>query len=272
MKVDIAARTDVGLVRTQNEDAYGLWTLPADRSDDITRAIITVADGMGGHPGGDVASSVAVDTAREIVQASPEVPPLPLLQEVFREASLRIRSRGDEEPVYREMGTTLTAVYISGGRVWLGHIGDTRLYWIRGSRWLQVTRDHTVAQELVNSGKLDAETADDHPMSNVLTRCLGICPEDHPDLLEGPLSLEAGDLLLLASDGLAKTVHSDALVDLIGGVEVQKATSQLIEASLAGGAPDNVTVVLLRILSAEPPAPEENAVGFGVSDFVWLRA
>lgn len=231
---------------------------------------------MGGHPGGEIASSIAVEVASEIAASHQNELPTRLLQELFRRAADAIERRGQTEPEYREMGTTLTTAFLSAGRAHVAHIGDSRMYWIRGSVCTQVTRDHNVAQELVLSGRLDAEVAEDHPMANVLTRCLGVCPDNAPDFLDGALLLEPEDVLLFASDGLAKAVHPQTLVELIRGVSAERATQQLVEAALSGGAPDNVTVVIVRVLesSAGPgaSAPSDLDYRFGSSDsFSWNR-
>lgn len=105
-------------------------------------------------------------------------------------------------------------------------------------------------------GRLEAEVAEDHPMANVLTRCLGVCPDGAPDLLEGALALAAGDILLLATDGLAKAVHTQTVIELLQGVTAEQATAQLVEAALSGGAPDNVTVLVVRVLELGNPNPE----------------
>lgn len=277
MKLEISARTNVGLVRSRNEDSFGVWPDPASDPSDIPGPVtlLSVADGMGGHPGGDVASQAAVQTARALfdrTSGESGAGPLELLREVFASAQRAIRERGDTDPQFREMGTTLSAVVLRDCHAWVGHIGDTRVYWIRGNEWIQITRDHTVAQELVETGRLEAEDAEEHPMSNVLTRCLGVCPDSTPDILDLPLELEPNDLLLLATDGLAKTVHSQAVQDLVVGIPCERGTAQLIEAALTGGAPDNVTVVLARVLEVGDDPPSGRVIRFSDSDpYPWRQ-
>jgi protein phosphatase len=276
LKLEIHARTDVGLLRPRNEDAFSIWTPASSVTDPVARAVVAVADGMGGHPGGEIASSIAVEVASEIAASHQNELPAHLLQALFRRAADAIERRGQADPEYREMGTTLTTAFLLNGRAHVGHIGDSRMYWIRGGVYTQVTRDHNVAQELVLSGRLDAEVAEDHPMANVLTRCLGVCPDNAPDFLDGALLLEPGDVLLFASDGLAKAVHPQTLVELIRAVSAERATQQLVEAALSGGAPDNVTVVIVRVLESSgapgASAPSEPDYRFGSSDsFSWNR-
>lgn len=246
MKLTIHSRTHVGQVRERNEDAFVIWT-PGGSVED--RAFLAVADGMGGHPGGEIASRIAVEAAAEVAAArEADADALGLLREVFDAAAFRIRSRGLHEPRYREMGTTLTCVYVRAGHAFVGHIGDSRLYWFRGGRWTRVTADHTMAQDLVDSGRLQPEDADEHPTSHVLTRCLGVCPRQSPDLLHGSLCLKDGDTLLLATDGLGKTVHDETLAEMVGQVGTEQAADWMIEAALAAGGPDNVTVILARAI------------------------
>jgi protein phosphatase len=253
VKLDIHARTDVGLLRPQNEDAFSVWTAPSPSAHD--RALLAVADGMGGHPGGEIASALAVEAACEVAASNLALPPREVLRRVYEEAAIRIDTRGREDLRYREMGTTLTSVILFGGLAHVGHIGDTRMYWIRGGQCHLITRDHNVAQDLVNSGRLEADIAEDHPMANVLTRCLGVCPDQTPDILGGALRLGVGDVLLLATDGLAKTVHARTLVELIQETNAEVASDRLVKAALAGGAPDNVTVILARVLEVGETAP-----------------
>jgi protein phosphatase len=242
VKLDIHYRTHVGKVRQSNEDAFTVWT-PGDDSDQV---FLAVADGMGGHPGGEIASKIAVDAAREMAEFKTGSDPLVILHAVFDHAAREIRNRAVREPRYREMGTTLTCVWYQQGHAYVGHIGDSRLYWFRSGRWTQVTVDHTMAQDLVESGKLLPEDAEEHPTSHVLTRCLGICPRQAPDILHGSLALRDGDTLLLASDGLGKTVHDETLAEMVGSADPARAGEWMVEAALAAGGPDNVTVVLAR--------------------------
>lgn len=256
MQLRIHARTHVGRVRQSNEDAFGVWT-PSGASEDEV-AFLAVADGMGGHPGGEIASQLAVEAVREVAASHPADDPAELLRAAYDAAQDRILARGKEEPRYREMGTTLTCVWFARGRAHVAHVGDTRLYWFRGPRWVRVTADHTMAQDLVDSGKLEPEDAEEHPTSHVLTRCLGICPRQSPDILHGTLGLKSGDTLLLATDGLAKTVHDETLAEMVAGNDPELAAEWMIEAALAAGGPDNVTVLLAR---AEGDVPVDGAAG-----------
>ncbi|MCA9754202.1 MAG: serine/threonine-protein phosphatase [Candidatus Eisenbacteria bacterium] len=253
MKLNILHRSHVGRVRELNEDAYAIWRPPA--SSDADCALLAIADGMGGHPGGEIASRLAVEAVEKMVPTLVGKFPSELLTSSFQFASHQIKERATAEPEYGEMGTTLTCVWYQDGHAYVGHVGDTRLYWFREDRWVQVTVDHTMAQDLVDAGRLEPEEADEHPTSHVLTRCLGVCPRQSPDILHGSLALQDGDTLLLATDGLGKTVHDETLAEMIGKVGPEQACDWMIEAALAAGAPDNVTVILARAEGDAPFAP-----------------
>lgn len=249
MNIEFSWQSHLGLLRQRNEDSWGARPLEPQVANPGPQ-LFAVADGMGGHPGGEVASSLAIrsvlDSAdRERTQPIPEY-----LDRLFSLASNTIRQAGDRDPKHRDMGTTLTVLYLWGGQAWAGHIGDTRLYWIRGDEATQITRDHTMAQDLIEAGLLESKASEQHPSSHILTRCLGVCPNQQPDLLLRPLRVAAGDRLLLASDGLVKVVSPELLGSFVAGRGVQESTELLLRATLDGGAPDNVTVVLVSIREA----------------------
>jgi protein phosphatase len=259
MELDAVARTHRGLVRPRNEDAAGLW--PEDEGPKVRTALLSaVADGMGGHPGGDRASALAVGSlAGE--NWPPTGDPRIWLAGAFHNAGARIAQEARSEPSLTGMGTTLVATLFLSGGVWVSSVGDSRLYWIRGDRLILVTRDHTMASDLVRRGLLAPADADRHPASHLLTRCLGTCPDATPDLPSRPLRPFPGDLFLLTSDGLGRAVEVERVPSLVAGRSAAAAADALVEAALEGGAPDNVTVVVVRWLG-EPPAREAGGVDF----------
>jgi serine/threonine protein phosphatase PrpC len=259
VQIDYASRTHVGHIRERNEDAWGAWG-PCGRA---SRApvLLAVADGMGGHPGGDVAGSLAVRTAGRFARYSWAEPAVEMAR-LFQAASLRLRTWGRRDPSRREMGTTLTVAFLREGLAWVGHVGDTRLHWIRDGQEMQVTTDHTVAQEMIEAGLLDRRVAEEHPSSHVLTRCLGVCTEQAPDVLLTPLRLEAGDRLLLCSDGLVRTIPNPDLARLVAGA-VEVAAGVLLETALAAGAPDNVTFLLASVVDPGPSSGRKEIALFG---------
>ena len=260
MRIEQATRSHTGLVRRRNEDAWSAWPRSGSGVFEAELAVFGVADGMGGHPGGDVASSLAVSVVTELGAPSFGTP-RDHLRQLYRLAARKISGAVRERPELEQMGTTLTVAVLRPGEVWVGHVGDSRLYWVRAGEIALVTRDHTLAQELIASHMLDAEHAESHYSSHVLTRCLGVCPDQAPDLLVRPLRPQPGDCLLLASDGLIKAVPTARIPALLADRSADAAVEALEEAALAGGAPDNVTVVLARFASTGETAADARGPG-----------
>lgn len=259
MELDAAARTHRGLVRSRNEDAVCLWP-PAEGIVARDALVAAVADGMGGHPGGDRASALAVGSLADEAWSS-STGPRSLLEAAFRNAGERIAREVQSDPSLTGMGTTLVATLFLPGGAWVSSVGDSRLYWIRGERLVLVTRDHTMADDLVRRGLLDAADADRHPSSHLLTRCLGTCPDARPDLPSRPLRPIPGDLFLLTSDGLGRVVEVERIPSLVAGKIAAAAADALVDAALAGGAPDNVTVIVVRWLG-EPTDRDAGGLDF----------
>jgi serine/threonine protein phosphatase PrpC len=240
MRLSSFAGTDVGRLRSGNEDSHLRG-----------RTVFAVADGLGGHQGGEVASAMAVEPlaaldghafadAREAAEA---------LAEAIREANLAILRRARSDPELWGMGTTVTAAAVAGDRVLqLAHVGDSRAYLLRaGAPLRQLTIDHTVVQEAVARGLLTRQQAAVHPQRGVVTRAVGLDPQVPVDLPE-PLELEPGDQVLLCSDGLTEVVDDEPIAAVLASqADGDDACSALIAAANQGGGPDNVTVVLLRV-------------------------
>jgi len=230
--VDVGARTHVGKVRRNNEDGYL-----------IRGGLLAVADGMGGHLAGEIASGTALMVLRDYPFGSGE--PAAELEEAMRAAHARVRQLAAEEPSMAGMGTTLTVALLRPGRVHVGHVGDSRLYLWRRGELRQMTADHSVAAELLRAGQIDEAAARVHPHRHVLTRAIGALPELEVDLIEFPL--EPGDGLLLCTDGLSCLVdEEDMLRVLAEHPTAQAAADALVQLALARGGIDNVTVVVAR--------------------------
>ena len=239
MRLSSFAGTDVGLARSGNEDSHLRG-----------RTVFAVADGLGGHQGGEVASAMAVEplaaldgrafaSAQEAAEA---------LAGAIREANLAILRRGRSDPELWGMGTTVTAAAVATDRVLqLAHVGDSRAYLLRkGAPLRQLTTDHTVVEEAVERGLLTRQQAAVHPQRGVVTRAVGLDPEVRIDLPE-PLELEPGDQVLLCSDGLTEVVDDDQIAGVLADrADGGDACQALIAAANQAGGPDNVTVVLLR--------------------------
>jgi len=237
LRLEAASRTDIGLVREQNEDAFGEASGPAGR-------LFVVADGMGGHAGGATASRLAVETiAQAFFDASG---PLPVrLRAAVETANQRIHHQARRDASLAGMGTTAVALVIEGSRAWIANVGDSRAYRLRGRDFEQLTRDHSVVAELVRRGLLTAEQARVHPRRNEVLRSLGSWPDVDVDVDE--LDLVPGDVLLLCSDGLSGVVDDDAIAAFLTAESVADAAQALIEAAIGQGAPDNVTVQVVRV-------------------------
>lgn len=224
------AVTDPGLARVENEDAYLL---------DLEAGFFAVADGMGGHRAGAVASRLAVETIAAGAAGLRDAADLAALVRLANMTVLEQASRNDDEA---GMGTTLTAALIREGRAYLAHVGDSRAYLYRDGQLSRLTDDHSLVGEMVRLGALSDEEARRHPSRNVLTRALGTSPEVDIDLREA--DLQAGDVLLLCTDGLFGLL-TDAELAAALALEPALAVRRLLETALSRGAPDNVTAVLV---------------------------
>lgn len=246
--LDHGARTDVGLVREVNEDAV-LAAPP----------VFVVADGMGGHEGGDVASALAVEEVGALarhpgddgVGADAVVAALRRAQERIEEHSAR--QGGDPA---RSAGTTVVVAVVTeheGEPAWLlAHLGDSRAYVAAGGRLARVTRDHSLVQELVDAGSIGADEAAGHPESHVVTRALGGAVRSEPELAVLPLT--AGERLVLLTDGVTDLVDDATLADLLAGHDdAQAAADALVAAALEAGGRDNATALVVDVRRVGEP-------------------
>lgn len=232
--------THIGLVRNSNQDAmrYGLL------GDGVSYAV--VCDGMGGANGGNVASNIAVDIiAKRICEAyADEHPPRStanLLASAMAAANIEIFERAKAEPEYEGMGTTVVAVIVSGKDAYISHVGDSRLYLYRDNALQQITRDHSVVQEMIESGQLTEEQARTHPRKHFITRALGVSAMEEGEYDE--IELAPNDKLLLCTDGLTNMVDDATLANLLAdnaNIDI------LLQAALDVGGTDNITAVLLE--------------------------
>jgi protein phosphatase len=253
-----AARTDVGVVRSGNEDNYLMLS---------DRGIFIVADGMGGHAAGEVASEMAVRiTSREIgsVRGLTEPEVGERVRAAIRLANDHIFERTLMEHDKRGMGTTATVLVLMRGRYLIGQVGDSRAYLLRNGSLTQLTKDHSYVQEQVDAGLLTPDQARVHPYSNVITRCVGASMDVAPDLYFG--ALETGDILLLASDGLTGMLEDEQLVRILSsdGAPQHWVDRLITEANRRGGL-DNITAIVVRIDAVDAPTGEQPAITGAVS-------
>jgi len=245
MLIRAFARSDPGRVREANEDSlYQGETLFA------------VADGLGGHSAGEVASATAIRALARLDGTSPEGPE-PAREQLlagFAAANRAVREQAAGDPAYAGMGTTLTAALLAGAALVLAHVGDSRAYLLRqGEPLRQLTSDQTVVGELVRQGRLSPEEAAAHPYRNVVTAAVGLEAEVAVEV-PAPLELRPGDQVLLCSDGLTEPLDDATIAELLASAaDGDGACLALVDAANAAGGPDNVTVVLLRATEERPP-------------------
>ncbi|MDN5858583.1 MAG: protein phosphatase 2C domain-containing protein [Pseudonocardia sp.] len=245
-----AAGSDIGRRRLMNQDSAA--TSPR---------LLALADGMGGHAHGEVASTVAVTAFLDLASRLEgvdlgEVDLLASLSEAIEDASARINALADAEPEMRGTGTTVVAFLVDGARIGVLHIGDSRAYLLRDGELLRMTRDHTLVQALVDEGRISAEEAADHPRRSWLIRTLQDGAVAEPDLFlhDGRI----GDRYLICSDGVTAVLDDAEIHEVLAGrAQRAEAVTGLIERANAGGGPDNITCIVADLV--EELAPEEEA-------------
>ncbi|MBU4271024.1 MAG: protein phosphatase 2C domain-containing protein [Planctomycetes bacterium] len=245
-----AALSDIGLRRANNQDSYCV-ALAGDQGDFERRGhLLIVADGMGAHAAGELASKIAADvvslTYRKLLDQSP---PEAVLSAVL-EANRQIHTRGQASPDFRGMGTTTTALLLLPAGALVAHVGDSRAYRLRGSRIEQLTFDHSLVWEMQASGHSPEAEAAGYISKNIITRSLGPSPTVQVDL-EGPFQVQAGDTFLLCSDGLSNQVKDDEIGMVLGCLPPAEAAQTLIDLACLRGGPDNITAVVARVLGPQ---------------------
>ncbi len=250
LKVTSCGITDLGRKRQNNEDNYLI-------NDELNLYI--VADGMGGHAGGEFASQIAVNTVEEVFsnldndfipttlngEISPDELTREKLEYAIRLAGRRIYEKALDEPEYRGMGTTALALHLQQDRLFISHVGDSRGYRIRKSGIEQLTEDHSLVNEQIKAGLITPEHAKTHRLKNIITRSLGYQEEVEVDTrIE---LLEEGDTFLLCSDGLSNMVEEDEMFEIVLRSHFQEAALRLVEVANERGGDDNITVILARV-------------------------
>jgi len=236
MRFICASRSDVGLKRKLNEDRVlvrpecGLWA---------------VADGMGGHQAGEVASAAIVDALAQIPIGTNLDELVAAIQEALQavNASLRELARSEVRPT--TIGSTVVGLVVSGSEYRCFWAGDSRAYRVRGAEIVQISRDHSLVQDLVDAGLVEASDAEKHPDAHVITRAVGAASTLRIDCVGG--AVQTGDIFLLASDGLTRVVGPDEILHQLRTMNPAQAATALVETVLSRGAPDNVSVVVCRI-------------------------
>lgn len=223
--------TDVGCVRPTNEDSAAVFD----------PEVYVVADGMGGHAAGEVASHILVKAVRDDLSGCPDIHEQELCHAIHR-ANREILATVAENPDCQGMGTTATLLHTEQGLAFWAHVGDSRLYLLRDGALHQVTRDHSYVEDLVEHGELTEAEARIHPQKNMLTRAVGV--EEALEVDSGRFDVRVGDILLLATDGLMNMVSEEEIVSILQQGE-QDLARALVEAALRSGGRDNVTAVVV---------------------------
>ena len=227
-------KSHVGLVREKNEDSVLV---------DESRGIYILADGMGGHRGGEVASRLAASTLLEAL--ADQTPSLELLQKGFHQANDAVYRRQLEDSAISGMGTTMTALWSGDEHILLGHVGDSRAYLYMNGRLRQISEDHSVVGDMLRAGAITEEEAFHHPYRNVITRAVGTDDTVRVDtvrVLKSP-----GSRWLLCSDGLTDLVRDGEIADTLAELDGKEAVDRLVELALLNGGKDNVSVLLLEV-------------------------
>lgn len=239
MAIEFWCRTDVGRKRESNQDSYLL-------NQDL--GLFIVADGMGGHSGGEVASLLAVKTVEDIIKNPPlaDMKPRDLLSYAYSEASRRIYDKAAyEQPELVGMGTTMVVIYHNNSSLFIGNVGDSRCYLYRKPNLWQVTEDHSLVNEQVRAGLLKEDQAKNFSAKNVITRSVGYERDVIADILERPLV--KGDTFLLCSDGLSGLVTDEKITEIFTKNANSNIVEKLIEEALKNGGDDNVTALIVAV-------------------------
>jgi serine/threonine protein phosphatase PrpC len=251
MQLDAVARTDPGPVRESNEDCFLV---------DIDSGLFVVADGMGGHASGEIASAIAVEAVQDVLlgEINPDETRLDRarmdqeeeirerLRYAMNQASVSIRHAAMANPAHTGMGTTLAVLLIENDEAHLGHVGDSRIYLFREDRLHRLTRDHTVVQQEIDAGTLTPELARIVPHKNILTQSVGYHGPVEPDTSTRPV--DPGDIFILCSDGLTDPLNDEALAEICRNHAPEDLAEVLVQKAIEHGTEDNVTVVAVQIL------------------------
>jgi serine/threonine protein phosphatase PrpC len=247
MKLEVATITDTGQIRPNNEDAYGYF----EPANDTERAemgwLFVVADGMGGHRGGEIASDLAVRTIRDRYYADAGASRSAVLKSAVEEANRLILHESVADASLLGMGTTCTSMAIHNGFAYFVHVGDSRAYVLRQGELVQLTQDHSLVGEMVRSGILTEEDARNHPKRNVITRSLGVQPTVVTDTPFTPFKLEKDDVFILCSDGLTSMLEDPEIEEILRSDDPAVTAVKLVATANERGGKDNITAVVVKV-------------------------
>ena len=234
------AMTDVGQLRDSNQD----YVFASDAGVGNLSNLYIVADGMGGHLAGEYASETAVKTVLEDVREKHADKPIAILESAIQVANKRVYTEAQNDVKKRGMGTTMVAATVSGGRLYVANVGDSRLYAVSNGRLQQITRDHSVVEELVRSGGLSKELASKHKDKHKITRAIGAEPEVKVDFFD--VAIDDISAVLMCTDGLTNMMEDSAIEEvLLSGEKVKQKVEGLVRTANENGGEDNITVVVI---------------------------
>lgn len=237
MKRQFAGATDTGCIRSANQDSYYI---------DPDGRFFVVADGMGGHAGGEVASKIAVDTIRDCLESmwEEDVDPQRLMEDAIFKANQAIMVDQSANPVRSDMGTTIVLLIFREEQPWFCHIGDSRLYKLHGAKLEQISDDHTWIARAIQTGVVNADEAKSHPWRHMLLQCLG--REDVKSISAKEIEWQPGDRFLICSDGLTEELSDDRIAHHLKSIRnCQQSAQALIESAKQRGGRDNITVIIV---------------------------
>ena len=246
--MELSARTDIGNKRAENQDSYRA------QAHTDGKAWLAVCDGMGGARGGRLASGLAVASIEQVLCAGlpgveTDKQARALLEQAVRSANEAVYEKALATPAARGMGTTVVCGVCRGGMLQYAHVGDSRIYLFHGHSICQLTKDHSIVQELVEQGSITAEEAAFNPRKNLITRALGVGPQVEVDF--GEIVLSPGDILVLCTDGLSNYVTVDEMEEIIQNTGFYNMADALVNRALEAGGLDNVTVLLAKCEATE---------------------
>ena len=277
----IAVLSHPGMTRKNNEDRYAVSAFVVSKDDAKPVVFAVVADGIGGHRAGEVAAELAVNYISQGVSESNSYKPVKTLQDAIEDASQAIAAHSAGKAEQEGMGSTCACAWVIGNQLYTAHVGDSRMYLMRGQKIKRITKDHTWVQEAVEKGIITTEQAHDHPNVHVIRRYLGSLELPNVDFrmwLDGAetddearsnqgLELEPADIILLCSDGLTDLVWDDEILKIIRSErDLASAAENLVNAANERGGHDNITIILMKVPKLEETKKRKRKPGF----FDWL--
>ncbi|MBL4847752.1 MAG: Stp1/IreP family PP2C-type Ser/Thr phosphatase [Planctomycetes bacterium] len=268
--VELGQHSHVGMTRTENQDFFGYWESDDDREFDLRGRLAVVCDGMGGHSGGEIASRMAVEAIIDSYKGATQDNVSEALRASIESANHTVYSEGVRLKELAGMGTTVTALVQRRGMVYFGQVGDSRAYLIRGGQMKQMTKDHSLVQQLVDEGLLEESEMENHPDKNVILRSLGVKPEVEVDVSHIPIA--KGDTFLICSDGLSGLISNDEMLEIYtkgekSGKSLRGICEEMIDGANAAGGHDNSTVQLLRVVATETSTTDSTPEGTVTQSF-----